>query len=317
MEEKKRNFHYDHMLNIAFLGSDRVGKTSLIHCIDDDYGGYFYPSPTLDLNYSVKYFDLDQTPAKRIKAFVYDTPGGKNISEFMRSYKKGNLWNTQLVYLVYDITDEQSFKEIPRLYAATQLMNPDVARTCVLIGNKCESICDREVTKERGQALADEYGIPFFEVSARTRIGVKEAFNRGMSDLLQRTYPQPTPPPVQAPPPPPLQAPPARKWWKTLLLVISSPIWILPYLFYRLILLIIKRREQPQPQPVIQPPPQAINLPQQQTNVQQQLIEAQTQARAAILRAQQAEIKASTAATQVLWEQQQIRDLKTEDAAVF
>ncbi|CAG8694835.1 28708_t:CDS:2, partial [Gigaspora margarita] len=42
----------------------------------------------------------------------------------------------------------------------------------ILIGNKCDLV----ITKEQGQALADEFGIKFLEVSAKANINVEEAF---------------------------------------------------------------------------------------------------------------------------------------------
>ena len=33
----------------------------------------------------------------------------------------------------------------------------------ILVGNKCDLIDKRQVTKERGKQLADSYGIPFIE----------------------------------------------------------------------------------------------------------------------------------------------------------
>jgi Ras-related protein Rab-8A len=47
-----------------------------------------------------------------------------------------------------------------------------------LIGNKCD--CEdskRKVTKERGVALAKEFGVPFFETSAKSGLRVEEAFS--------------------------------------------------------------------------------------------------------------------------------------------
>ncbi|CAG8704749.1 6189_t:CDS:2, partial [Scutellospora calospora] len=46
----------------------------------------------------------------------------------------------------------------------------------ILIGNKCDKIENRVITKEQGQALADEFKIKFFETSAKSNINVDEAF---------------------------------------------------------------------------------------------------------------------------------------------
>ena len=46
----------------------------------------------------------------------------------------------------------------------------------ILIGNKCDWEEKRAVSTEQGQALANELGIPFMEVSAKSNINVEKAF---------------------------------------------------------------------------------------------------------------------------------------------
>ena len=46
----------------------------------------------------------------------------------------------------------------------------------MILGNKCDLEDSRVVTKERGSMLAAEYGIKFFETSAKSDYNVKEAF---------------------------------------------------------------------------------------------------------------------------------------------
>ena len=46
----------------------------------------------------------------------------------------------------------------------------------ILVGNKCDVTEKKVISKEQGQELADEYGIKFIETSAKSNIGVEEAF---------------------------------------------------------------------------------------------------------------------------------------------
>jgi GTPase KRas protein len=46
----------------------------------------------------------------------------------------------------------------------------------VLIGNKCDLEADRQVSSSEGQELAKNFGCPFFESSAKTRVNVEESF---------------------------------------------------------------------------------------------------------------------------------------------
>jgi Ras-related protein Rab-8A len=56
----------------------------------------------------------------------------------------------------------------------------------ILIGNKCDWEDKRVVSTERGQQLADELGIPFLEVSAKSNINVEKAFYSLASDIKKR-----------------------------------------------------------------------------------------------------------------------------------
>lgn len=56
----------------------------------------------------------------------------------------------------------------------------------ILIGNKCDWEDKRVVSTERGQQLADELGIPFLEVSAKSNINVEKAFFSLAADIKKR-----------------------------------------------------------------------------------------------------------------------------------
>ena len=56
----------------------------------------------------------------------------------------------------------------------------------ILIGNKCDWEEKRQVSTEQGQALADELGIPFLEVSAKSNINIEKAFYSLAGDIKKR-----------------------------------------------------------------------------------------------------------------------------------
>lgn len=56
----------------------------------------------------------------------------------------------------------------------------------ILIGNKCDWEEKRVVSTERGQELADELGIPFLEVSAKSNINIDKAFYSLAADIKKR-----------------------------------------------------------------------------------------------------------------------------------
>lgn len=79
------------------------------------------------------------------------------------------------IMLVYDVTNEKSFENIKNwIRNIEENASADVEK--MLLGNKCELTEKRQVSKERGEQLAVEYGIKFMETSAKSSINVEEAF---------------------------------------------------------------------------------------------------------------------------------------------
>ncbi|CAG8686746.1 11957_t:CDS:2, partial [Dentiscutata heterogama] len=63
----------------------------------------------------------------------------------------------------------------------------------ILIGNKCDWVEKKAITKEQGQALADEFKIKFLETSAKANINVEEAFFTLARDIKKRLIDTHTP----------------------------------------------------------------------------------------------------------------------------
>ena len=79
------------------------------------------------------------------------------------------------IMLVYDITNEKSFDNIKNwIRNIEEHASADVEK--MILGNKCDMNDRRQVSKERGEELAIEYGIKFVETSAKASINVEEAF---------------------------------------------------------------------------------------------------------------------------------------------
>lgn len=53
----------------------------------------------------------------------------------------------------------------------------------VLVGNKCDLVQNRKVSKEEGEELAKSYGIPYIETSAKSNICVEDSFTTMASQI--------------------------------------------------------------------------------------------------------------------------------------
>lgn len=94
------------------------------------------------------------------------------------------------ILLVYDVTDEQSFLNIRNWIRNIEQHAADSVNK-ILIGNKCDMTEDKKIETSRGAALAQEYGISFFETSAKADINVTEAFMSIAKDIKKRLIDDP------------------------------------------------------------------------------------------------------------------------------
>ena len=90
------------------------------------------------------------------------------------------------ILLVYDITSEKSFDSIRNwIRNIEEHASSDVER--MLIGNKCDMNDKRQVSKERGEKLAIEYGMKCMETSAKHNENIENAFFTLARDIKIKT----------------------------------------------------------------------------------------------------------------------------------
>ena len=163
-------------LNLILLGNSRAGKTCLIvRYTEDKYSSSF--SSTLGID-----FKLKMIPMKNyvVKLQVWDTGG----QERFHTITKGYYGKAMGVILVYDSNDLKSYQDIKNwMMQIENHARKDIAK--VLIAAKCDDD-SHLVTKEMGQTMADEYGIPFYETSAKTGMNVTEAFECIVKEILDK-----------------------------------------------------------------------------------------------------------------------------------
>ncbi|CBJ32986.1 Rab8A, RAB family GTPase [Ectocarpus siliculosus] len=176
---------FDMQIKLLMIGDSGVGKTCLLlRYANDSFSQTFIT--TIGIDFKIKNIDLD---SKRIKLQIWDTAGQERFRTITTSYFRG----AQGILLVYDVTDKKSFNSIRNWVAQIQ-QHADVAVNKILIGNKCDMDEDREVSREEGAQLAAEYGIQFFETSAKNDINVEKGFitiAREVKDRLMADGPNP------------------------------------------------------------------------------------------------------------------------------
>ena len=161
------NIEEEEKINILALGNSNVGKTSYILRYADNIYHTIYLA-TYGINFKIKIITLPNQ--KKIKILFYDTSG----EEKFKSISLNTIKNADGMALLYDITNQDSFEAIPGLIKSVKEAKGGNI-PIVLLGNKCDLENNREITKEEGKKLANEYNIGFFEISNKKGINIEES----------------------------------------------------------------------------------------------------------------------------------------------
>ncbi|TPX61105.1 hypothetical protein PhCBS80983_g01386 [Powellomyces hirtus] len=78
--------------------------------------------------------------------------------------------------LVYSITSRSTFERVERFKQQITRVKDTDSVPLMLIGNKCDKVAEREVSKEEGQHMARRLHCEFMETSAKTCLNVDKAF---------------------------------------------------------------------------------------------------------------------------------------------
>lgn len=179
------NASYDFLIKLLLIGDSGVGKSCiLLRFSDDSFTSSFIT--TIGIDFKIKTIELD---GKKIKLQIWDTAGQERFRTITTAYYRGAMG----ILLVYDVTDETSFQNIRNwIRNIEQHAADNVDR--ILVGNKCDMHQEKVVETKRGQELADDYNISFFETSAKSNINVVESFTSIAQDIKKRLEANPTTP---------------------------------------------------------------------------------------------------------------------------
>ena len=164
---------FDFSLKTVLIGDDNVGKSVLIEKIcnnifsEDHKGTVGFEFFTLDF----KIVSDKDEPLLRFQ--IWDCCG----MEVYRSLISSFLQSASVFLLVYDVTNVKSFEDIDVWLKTAKEKNDGEIEHFVLIGTKIDLNDDRKVTKEIAQKFAEEKGMKFVEVSAKTGEGIEKLEN--------------------------------------------------------------------------------------------------------------------------------------------
>merc|ERR1712226_717083 len=155
---------------IVFLGDQSVGKTSIItRFMFDSFAVEDYQA-TIGIDFLSKTMYLED---RTVRLQLWDTAGQERFRSLIPSYIR----DSSVAIVVYDITNDASFKQVPKWIEDVRAeRGSDVI--IMLVGNKTDLADKREVSTEEGEKKANEMGVMFIETSAKAGYNVKQLFRR-------------------------------------------------------------------------------------------------------------------------------------------
>ena len=116
--------------------------------------------------------NLKPVAEKKFKLNIWDTAGQERFKTITSTYYKGS----NGILLVYDITDEETFNNIPNwLEEVKKHAGPNTVK--YLVGNTVDLEDQRKISAEQGKKLAESHGMSFMETSAKTKVNIDAVFN--------------------------------------------------------------------------------------------------------------------------------------------
>ncbi|CAM9622428.1 unnamed protein product [Chrysoparadoxa australica] len=168
----------DHTIKILLLGDSGVGKTSLMMRYSEDK---FAPNlmSTAGVDFKIRHLRIRD---KNVRCQIWDTAGQEKFHVITRAFYRG----VHGIALVYDVTDEDSFKNV-NYWMANIATHAEGRISIILLGNKVDlpkglQVVDNTAITE----VAEEFGIRPFLVSAKEGLRVSEAFYFLGEDIVER-----------------------------------------------------------------------------------------------------------------------------------
>ena len=167
---------FDYLFKLLIIGEATVGKTCLLLRYADDSFTQNHIT-TIGIDFKTKFITINNSV---IKLQIWDTAGQERFRTITKSYYK----DANGIILTYDISNSDSLKNIQNWMKLIE-QNAEDGVCKILVGNKCD-LENRVIQKEEGEKIAQDFGMKFFETSAKSDINVDEAFNCLVSMILEK-----------------------------------------------------------------------------------------------------------------------------------
>ena len=169
----KKEFLY----KILILGDSSVGKTCFLTRYADNTFQEVHMS-TIGIDYKLKNVKMED--GKIVKLQIWDTAGQDRFRSITKNYYKG----ANGIVVIFSVTDKRTFGNV-KSWIHQIKAEVDEKVTIILVGNKIDDEENREVTKEEGEEAARNFGLDFFEWSAKTGENINSTFNELVLKMVE------------------------------------------------------------------------------------------------------------------------------------
>ena len=169
--------NYSYLFKYIIIGDSAVGKSNiLLRYIHDNFNEEF--QSTIGVEFGAKNIKIED---KIFRIQIWDTAGQETFRSITRAYYK----NSVCAFVVYDITNKNSFQNVKSWIEDCRKQSPKTV-FMVLIGNKVDLEDNRQVSYEEGSVFAEKNGMLFFETSAKTGKNIEEIFLKSSMEIAKK-----------------------------------------------------------------------------------------------------------------------------------
>ncbi len=133
-------------IKVILVGESKVGKTSLINQYINNEDTLSYIA-TMGADKSLKNINIE---GKEVTLEIFDTVGQPDYRIVNKIFMK----NTKIALIVYDITNRESFEELPGWINNVKEINQSSDIILSIIANKSDLYEERNISLEEGKKFA-------------------------------------------------------------------------------------------------------------------------------------------------------------------
>eukprot|EP00307_Rebecca_sp_RCC1486_P007668 CAMPEP_0119406454 /NCGR_PEP_ID=MMETSP1335-20130426/772_1 /TAXON_ID=259385 /ORGANISM="Chrysoculter rhomboideus, Strain RCC1486" /LENGTH=220 /DNA_ID=CAMNT_0007430533 /DNA_START=140 /DNA_END=802 /DNA_ORIENTATION=+ len=166
----------DHVFKLLLVGDAATGKSSmLLRFTDDTFEEHM--ASTIGVDFKVKTLRIGDIT---VKLTIWDTAGQERFRTLTSSYYRG----CQGIILVFDLTRAETLTNVQTWLKEIETFTSPPLPVKLLVGNKADLNDQRAVKDEEALEFARKQGMLYLEASAKTRAGIRAAFEEAVRRIL-------------------------------------------------------------------------------------------------------------------------------------